>query len=171
MSNLIIDVEVLDKEIDRSKVCRHYSRENPCSQYVNYKSLGDTRLSIDGSRHYKTPFGALPSVTTILSATQGNKASLERWNKKNPGKREEAAKRGTAVHSRMEHYLLGEREFPVDEIVDPFWEGLPEKLDMFEDRNDQWFIDQYNRNRDVKDHVHTIEELRREIKKSEKKNV
>ncbi len=49
---------------------------------MDYKSLGDTRLSIEGSRHYKTPFGALPSVTTILSATQGNKASLERWNKK-----------------------------------------------------------------------------------------
>ena len=128
-----IDVEVIDKEIEIPKVCTHYCRENLFSQYVDYKSLGDTRLSIDGSRHYKTPFGALPSVTTILSATQGNKASLERWNKKNPGKREEAAKRGTAVHSRMEHYLLGEREFPVDEIVDPFWEGLPEKLDKFED--------------------------------------
>ena len=132
-STSTIDVEVIDKVIDRSKVYTTYSRKNDFSQYVNYKSLGDTRLSIDGSRHYKTPYGALPSVTTILSATQGNKASLERWNKKNPGKREEAAARGTAVHSRMEHYLLGEREFPEDEIVDPFWKGLPEKLDKFED--------------------------------------
>lgn len=132
MSSITIDVEVLNKEIEKSKVCTTYSRDNLCSQYVNYKSLGDTRLSIDGSRHYKTPFGALPSVTTILSATQGNKAALERWNKKNPGKREEAARRGTAVHSRMEHYLLGERDFPKDEIVDPFWKGLPEKLDKFE---------------------------------------
>ena len=132
MGSLTIDVEVLDKKIGKSKVCTHYSKNNPCSQYVNYKSLGDTRLSIDGSRHYKTPYGALPSVTTILSATQGNKAALERWNKKNPGKREEAAKRGTAVHSRMEHYLLGEREFPKDDIVDPFWKGLPEKLDKFD---------------------------------------
>jgi len=132
-STSTIDVEVINKVIDRSKVYTTYSRKNDFSQYVNYKSLGDTRLSIDGSRHYKTPYGALPSVTTILSATQGNKASLERWNKKNPGKREEAAARGTAVHSRMEHYLLGEREFPEDEIVDPFWKGLPEKLDKFED--------------------------------------
>ena len=132
-STSTIDVEVINKVIDRSKVYTTYSRKNDFSQYVNYKSLGDTRLSIDGSRHYKTPYGALPSVPTILSATQGNKASLERWNKKNPGKREEAAARGTAVHSRMEHYLLGEREFPEDEIVDPFWKGLPEKLDKFED--------------------------------------
>ncbi len=100
---------------------------------MNYRSEGDTRLTINGSRHYKTPYGALPSVTTILSATQGNKASLERWNKKNPGKREEAAARGTAVHLRMEHYLLGQREFEYNEIVEPFWEGLPEKLDKFED--------------------------------------
>ena len=132
MPSVTIDVEVLDKQIEKTKVYTPYSRENNFSQYVNYRSLGDTRLSIDGSRHYKTPFGALPSVTTILSATQGNKAALERWNKKNPGKREEAARRGTAVHSRMEHYLLGQREFPEDEIVDPFWQGLPEKLDKFE---------------------------------------
>ena len=114
-----VDVEVIDKEIEIPKVCTHYSRENLFSQYVDYKSLGDTRLSIDGSRHYKTPFGALPSVTTILSATQGNKASLERWNKKNPGKKEEAARRGTAVHSRMEHYLLGERDFEHEKDEDP----------------------------------------------------
>ena len=69
-STSTIDVEVIDKVIDRSKVYTTYSRKNDFSQYVNYKSLGDTRLSIDGSRHYKTPFGALPSVTTILSATQ-----------------------------------------------------------------------------------------------------
>ena len=139
-----IDVEVIDKEIEIPKVCTHYSRENLFSQYVDYKSLGDTRLSIDGSRHYKTPFGALPSVTTILSATQGNKASLERWNKKNPGKKEEAARRGTAVHSRMEHYLLGERDFEhekdedpefIKNLVEPFWKGLPEKLDKFRDKS------------------------------------
>jgi hypothetical protein len=74
---------------------------------LDYRSEGDTRLTIDGSRHYKTPYGALPSVTTILSATSGNKAALERWAKKNPGGREAAAARGTKVHSLMEEYLLG----------------------------------------------------------------
>lgn len=128
-----VQAEVLGKDLSETKVYTTYSRGKGYLQYVNYRSEGDTRLTINGSRHYKTPYGALPSVTTILSATQGNKASLERWNKKNPGKREEAAARGTAVHSRMEHYLLGQREFEYNEIVEPFWEGLPEKLDKFED--------------------------------------
>lgn len=140
---LDIEAKVISKEeIKSPKVCTPYSGENHFSQYVDYKSLGDTRLSIEGSRHYKTPFGALPSVTTILSATQGNKASLERWNKKNPGKKEEAARRGTAVHSRMEHYLLGERDFKhekdedpefIKSLVEPFWKDLPEKLDKFDE--------------------------------------
>lgn len=131
----VIDVQAktFESNLDDTKDCTSYSGEKGYLQYVNYRSDGDTRLTINGSRHYKTPYGALPSVTTILSATQGNKASLERWNKKNPGKREEAAARGTAVHSRMEHYLLGQREFEYNEIVEPFWEGLPEKLDKFED--------------------------------------
>ncbi|HAP31364.1 MAG TPA: hypothetical protein DCR01_05290, partial [Flavobacteriales bacterium] len=93
---------------------------------MDYRSKGDTRLTIDGSRHYKTPYGALPSVTTILSATQGNKAALERWAKKNPGGREAAAARGTKVHALMEEYLLGIDRDP--QIEDPeiaqFWEGL-----------------------------------------------
>jgi hypothetical protein len=131
----VIDVtaEVLEKEILKSKVCTVYSTKNDCSQYVNYRSEGDTRLTINGSRHYKTPFGSLPSVTTILGATQGSKAALERWNKKNPGKKEQAARRGTAVHARMEHYLLGEKDFKheenedpefIKETVEPFWNGL-----------------------------------------------
>ena len=42
---------------------------------------------------------------------------------------------------------------------------------MFENRSDKWLISQYNRHRDVTDQIHTIEELRREIKKLEKNNV
>ena len=80
---------------------------------MDYRSQGDTRVTINGSRHYKTPYGALPSVTTILSETQGNKAALERWAKKNPGGREAAAARGTKVHSLMEEYLLGIDKDPV----------------------------------------------------------
>lgn len=101
---------------------------------MDYRSEGDTRLTIDGSRHYKTPYGALPSVTTILSATSGNKAALERWAKKNPGGREAAAARGTKVHSLMEEYLLGVNKEP--KIDDPeiaeFWNGLPENLGKLE---------------------------------------
>ena len=101
---------------------------------MDYKSEGDTRLTINGSRHYKTPYGALPSVTTILSAPSGNKAALERWAKKNPGGREAAAARGTKVHSLMEEYLLGVNKEP--QIDDPeiaeFWNGLPENLEKLE---------------------------------------
>ena len=101
---------------------------------LDYRSQGDTRLTIDGSRHYKTPYGALPSVTTILSATSGNKAALERWAKKNPGGREAAAARGTKVHSLMEEYLLGVNKDP--QIENPeiaeFWDGLSDNLDKLE---------------------------------------
>ena len=93
---------------------------------MDYRSEGDTRVTIDGSRHYKTPYGALPSVTTILSATSGSKAALERWAKKNPGGREAAAARGTKVHSLMEEFLLGRETNP--QISDPeiadFWNSF-----------------------------------------------
>ncbi len=97
---------------------------------MDYRSKGDTRVTIDGSRHYKTPYGSLPSVTTILSATQGNKAALERWAKKNPGGREAAAARGTKVHSLMERFLLGIDKEPTikDPEIAQFWDGLPENL-------------------------------------------
>ena len=100
----------------------------------DYRSEGDTRLTINGSRHYKTPYGALPSVTTILSATGGNKAALERWAKKNPGGREAAAARGTKVHSLMEEFLLGIERNPVidDPEIASFWEGLPQNLEKLE---------------------------------------
>lgn len=101
---------------------------------MDYRSKGDTRVTIDGSRHYKTPYGSLPSVTTILSATQGNKAALERWAKKNPGGREAAAARGTKVHSLMERFLLGiDREPTIeDPEIAQFWDGLPENLSKLE---------------------------------------
>ena len=73
-------------------------------------------------------------MTTILYATSGNKAALERWAKKNPGGREAAAARGTRVHSLMEEYLLGINKDPQidNEEIAEFWSGLPEKLDKLE---------------------------------------
>lgn len=126
-----IPVEVqLRQELER-RIYTSYSRTAPYTQFLDYKSEGDTRLTLNGSRHYKTPYGALPSVTTILSATSGNKAALERWAAKNPGGREAAAARGTKVHSLMEEYLLGINKDPVieDEEIAQFWDGLPENLD------------------------------------------
>lgn len=123
-------VVLANEELER-KIHTTYSKTASYKQFLDYRSEGDTRLTINGSRHYKTPFGALPSVTTILSATGGNKAALERWAKKNPGGREAAAARGTKVHSLMEEYLLGIEKNPVieDEEIAQFWDGLPENLD------------------------------------------
>ena len=123
--------KILAREELKSKIHTKYAADKDYRQFVEYRSEGDTRLTINGSRHYKTPYGALPSVTTILSATGGNKAALERWAKKNPGGREAAAARGTKVHSLMEEYLLGINKNPVieDEEIAQFWDGLPENLD------------------------------------------
>lgn len=113
-----------------AKIYPTYSKAASYLQFLDYQSEGDTRLTIQGNRHYKTPYGALPSVTTILSATQGNKVALERWAAKNPGGREAAAARGTRVHKLMEDYLLGVEKDPVidDEEIAAFWDGLPEQL-------------------------------------------
>lgn len=129
-----IPAVVLAREELERKIYTPYSRTASYEQFLDYRSEGDTRLTINGSRHYKTPYGALPSVTTILSATGGNKAALERWAAKNPGGREAAAARGTKVHSLMEEYLLGINKDPVieDEEIAAFWEGLPQNLDKLD---------------------------------------
>jgi hypothetical protein len=136
MSHAVLEIPavVLTREELERKIYTPYSRTASYEQFLDYRSDGDTRLTINGSRHYKTPYGALPSVTTILSATGGNKAALERWAAKNPGGREAAAARGTRVHSLMEEYLLGINKEPVidDEEIALFWEGLPQNLDKLE---------------------------------------
>jgi hypothetical protein len=131
---LEIPAVVVEREELERKIHTTYSRTASYKQFLDYRSEGDTRLTINGNRHYKTPYGALPSVTTILSATQGNKAALERWAAKNPGGREAAAARGTKVHSLMEEYLLGINKDPVidNEEIAQFWEGLPQNLDKLE---------------------------------------
>jgi hypothetical protein len=136
MSPAVLEIPavVLTTEELERKIHTTYSRTASYKQFLDYRSEGDTRLTINGNRHYKTPYGALPSVTTILSATQGNKAALERWAAKNPGGREAAAARGTKVHSLMEEYLLGINKEPVidNEEIAQFWEGLPQNLDKLE---------------------------------------
>ena len=70
------------------------------------------RSVINGGRHYEIDGGKLPSVTTILSATQSpeKKASLEAWKAKMGAKaadevRDTAALRGTAMHTYLEHHI------------------------------------------------------------------
>ena len=72
------------------------------------------RSSIDGVRKYDVDDEKLPSVTTILQATQDAEKveSLKRWIEKVGETEAErikntAAKRGTAMHSYLEAYLQG----------------------------------------------------------------
>jgi hypothetical protein len=95
------------------------------------------RITINGKRHYHTPFvtGPAPSVTTILSetASEANKRKLEMWSKANPGVKELAAERGTAIHYGMECYLKGDKNPEIPEEYAEFWEGMPGILDQFEE--------------------------------------
>ena len=79
-----------------------------------YKYPKSKRELLKGDRHYDVNDEKLPSVTTILQATQdADKAEgIKRWTQKvgeAAAKRvlEQAAKRGTAMHSYLETYLQG----------------------------------------------------------------
>lgn len=105
----------------------------PTLQVLNKNPV---RITLNGRRHYTTPLaqGAAPSVTTILSqtASEANKQKLEMWSKNNPGVKEAAAERGTAIHYGMECYLKKiEHEVPAEYAE--FWTGMPGILDQFEE--------------------------------------
>lgn len=54
------------------------------------------------------------------------------WSKNNPGVKEAAAERGTAIHSCMEHYLKKE-DFEVPSDYQEFWDGMAPILDQFQE--------------------------------------
>ena len=73
-----------------------------------------TRSIVNGSRHYNLGGSNLPSVTSILKATQSeeDKAAIDAW-KERVGHKEaeriknEASSRGSSMHSYIEQFLLG----------------------------------------------------------------
>ncbi len=79
-----------------------------------YKYPKSKRELLKGDRHYDVDDKKLPSVTTILQKTQDSEKaeSLKRWTQK-VGEveatrvKEQAAKRGTAMHSYLETYIQG----------------------------------------------------------------
>ena len=88
-----------------------------------YKYPKSKRELLKGSRHYDVNDEKLPSVTTILQATQDpEKAeSLKRWTQKVGQVEAEriknvAAKRGTAMHSYLETYLQGGKVLDLRDI-------------------------------------------------------
>ena len=76
-----------------------------------------TRALIDGKRHYDVGTNEkLPSVTTILSATQSEekRKSLEAWKARMGAQRADrirdlSAMRGTSMHTYLEGYIKDER--------------------------------------------------------------
>ena len=87
-----------------------------------------------GYRKYLCSGLYLPSVTTVLSATESekSKAGLRNWNINNPGALEAAATRGSAIHKCCEDYIRG---IPVEcpEDYQPFWDGMSQYLDWFDE--------------------------------------
>lgn len=81
----------------------------PINSQFSYPTL-DRQTRDDGVRHYVTPTGeALPSVTTILSATK-DMTGLNQWKKfmgeaKADKIRDEAAALGGLMHEHLECYL------------------------------------------------------------------
>ena len=81
-----------------------------------------TRSTTDGIRTYDVGKEKLPSVTTILKATQSDekRASLAKW-KARVGKveadkiRDTAASRGTNMHLHLEKYILGQGHLDLTE--------------------------------------------------------
>jgi hypothetical protein len=55
------------------------------------------------------------------------------WSKANPGVKEAAAERGTAIHYGMECYLKGNKEPDIPEEYSDFWSGMPGILDQFDE--------------------------------------
>ena len=81
------------------------------NKYIYPKS---TRSIIDGSRHYSVNEERLPSVTTILKATESEekRAKLAEWKNRVGHKQaaiiaREASSRGSSMHDYLEKFLLG----------------------------------------------------------------
>ena len=90
-----------------------------------YEYPKSMRSLVKDERHYDIGSSKLPSVTTILSATQSDekRASLEAWKNKVGGIEADrikntAATRGTAMHSYLEMHINGEN------LLDLTIEGL-----------------------------------------------
>ena len=76
-----------------------------------------------GRRHYAVSNQKLPSVTTILSKTQTKEKqeSLANWRAKVGEEQaqrimDQAAARGTAMHTLLEHYLIGEKHADLTDL-------------------------------------------------------
>jgi len=88
-----------------------------------YEYPKSMRSLINDARHYDIGDEKLPSVTTILSATQSDekRASLEKWKEKvgmfeAERVKNKAANRGTAMHTYLEHHIEGQGILDLTEL-------------------------------------------------------
>ena len=83
-----------------------------------------SRVDVNGVRHYNSPTGPLPSVTTVLDATQSAEkaAVLENWRNRvgheNAKKiTQEAANVGELMHAYLEHWVLDTEYSPGNNMI------------------------------------------------------
>ena len=88
-----------------------------------YEYPTSSRSLINNARHYDVGEEKLPSVTTILSATQSEekRASLAAWRERMGTENatrivDQAATRGTAMHTIIEKFLLGQGYLDLTEV-------------------------------------------------------
>jgi len=88
-----------------------------------YEYPTSSRSLINNARHYDIGTSKLPSVTTILSATQSEekRASLEAWRQRMGTENatrivDQAATRGTAMHTIIEKFLQGQGYLDLTEV-------------------------------------------------------
>ena len=81
------------------------------------------RSLVNGKRHYDIKQEKLPSVTTILSATQSEekRKSLANWKARMGAQyadriRDVSAMRGTAMHTYLEGHIKGERHLDLTSL-------------------------------------------------------
>jgi len=108
------------------------------NQRFNYQPI--PRTTIEGRRLYTTPEGiAVPSVTTVLAATQSEekRQALQNWKNRVGIDRAqqittEAANRGTRMHTYLEHYVkTGERKpEPGNPFAKPSWHMANEVIEQ-----------------------------------------
>jgi len=70
------------------------------------ESISLETVEISGKRHYKTPTGIFPSVTTVTGWQK--QQQFARWRKENPEESLRVCDRGTKLHGLIESYLKNE---------------------------------------------------------------
>lgn len=93
-------------------------------EYYNNKYIYNNLVQVnndDGTRHYETPHGNAPSVTTIISATT-DKQFLEDWRNRIGDKKADeivniSSTIGTHMHNSIEHWLKHEPDVKGTNII------------------------------------------------------